>query len=762
GAEPRNFDLVSSSYRVQILSNGSLVIQDTELGDGGYYLCEAHNGIGVGLSRVIALSVNVPPSFSTKFSSHNVKRGQEAVLRCEAKGDPDLEITWEKDKHPMDLTTEKRYALTEDASRNKMSSSLRIMLTERRDGALYSCIARNPFGSDETNIQLLVEEAPSAPAEVRISKVASRTLEISWSPSYNGNNPIRKYHVHFTNSTSSWDSMSSRLQLSVPGTETKATIHKLHPVTTYRIRVTAENSLGHSPPSDIVEVTTREEAPGGPPLHVKVEPTGSQSLKVSWEPPRKDLHHGKVQGYYIGYKEVEKEEAEFQYKNVEALDVTSGARLHQMSHLTNLKRKTSYVVKVQAYNSEGAGPMSDDVRAATLEAVPPTSPALMFKSSTSDSVTVEWESYPDDTTTRDYVLHYQVKGGDWQQKALSTNSNKYTVEGLKCGSVYSLYMTATNSLGTAEPRDIIYARTKGAAPVSSKLENFVVLNSTFVTLNLATWQSGGCPILHFSVHLKPAIQKEWTLVADQVSAHQRSLELRHLSPGKEYELRVSAYSEAGTTEADFTFRTHNRTYVAGASSTHGSSEIQQTGSEVPLYRNLSILLPVGVSVLVLVIVLAMVIVCLRKQNDVYSATGTVDENHLDDPLSKCRGSVDNMGMAEFCAMKQRLQQQQLRHKEEEAYSKGTSFYASPARKPVPVSSDPSRGRRGDGHEYAEPYSALQVNQQRNLDDPECTAAISLAYRARCDGAPYATIKRSPPRPHTAAFCQGEKKLTFPL
>ncbi|KAM7293004.1 hypothetical protein ISCGN_026134, partial [Ixodes scapularis] len=227
-----------------------------------------------------------------------------------------------------------------------------------------------------------------------------------------------------------------------------------------------------------------------------------------------------------------------------------------------------------------------------------------------------------------YVLHYQVKGGDWQQKALSTNSNKYTVEGLKCGSVYSLYMTATNSLGTAEPRDIIYARTKGAAPVSSKLENFVVLNSTFVTLNLATWQSGGCPILHFSVHLKPGIQKEWTLVADQVSAHQRSLELRHLSPGKEYELRVSAYSEAGITEADFTFRTHNRTYVAGASSTHGSSEIQQTGSEVPLYRNLSILLPVGVSVLVLVIVLAMVIVCLRKQNDVYSATGTVEENHL--------------------------------------------------------------------------------------------------------------------------------------
>lgn len=66
----------------------------------------------------------------------------------------------------------------------------------------------------------------------------------------------------------------------------------------------------------------------------------------------------------------------------------------------------------------------------------------------------------------DYVLHFQVEGGDWQQKTLSTNSNKYTLDGLRCGSLYKFYMTATNSLGTAEPRDIIYGRTRGAGKSS--------------------------------------------------------------------------------------------------------------------------------------------------------------------------------------------------------------------------------------------------------------------------------------------------------
>ncbi|XP_064480479.1 cell adhesion molecule Dscam1-like [Ornithodoros turicata] len=742
GTEPRNFHVMTGSYRIHVHTNGTLLVHDAEIRDAGYYLCQAHNGIGVGLSKVITLFVNVPPSFATKFASQNVKKEQEAILKCEATGDPDLVISWEKDKQALDLTLEKRYTLTEEPSEGKLSSTLTITAAERQDGALYTCTVRNPYGSDETNIQLLVQEPPSPPADLQAVKVSSRTAELTWSPSYNGNSPVKKYHVYYVNTTSSWDSTGrSAPHISVLGTENRATLHKLSPMMKYKVRIIAENALGHSAPSDIVEVATSEEAPGGPPLHVKVEATGSQSLKVSWEPPRNDLHHGKIQGYYIGYKEVNKGNVEYQYKNVEALDGDPTSRRRHMSHLTNLKRKATYTVKVQAYNSEGAGPMSDDISATTLEAVPPTSPELMFKSSTASSVTVEWERYQEDVAVKDYLLHYQVEGGEWQQKSVRTDSNKYTLDGLKCGSLYSLYMTVSNSLGTAEPRDVIYARTKGAAPVSSKQEELVVLNATSVTLNLDTWHSGGCPIHYFGVQVRPAFQKQWKSISERIPAQQRRLELRHLSPGKEYDLRVSAYSDAGTTEADFTFRTLNRSHVASMSSNHGTSQVQQNGDDTPLYRNLSVLLPVAVSIIVLVVVIASVIVCLRRQNDNYGTTGQVDDNHTEEQLRKCSGSIDSVGLSEFC-------------KKQETYVKSPpSYYASPARKPVPIASASKRGRRDEGHEYAEPYAARQI-QQRLMDDVECTG-MPLSYHSRCEGGNCTTLKRSPPRhsTHAAGFCQ---------
>ena len=38
-----------------------------------------------------------------------------------------------------------------------LQSTLTILATERRDSALYSCSARNQFGSDHTSIQLIVQ-----------------------------------------------------------------------------------------------------------------------------------------------------------------------------------------------------------------------------------------------------------------------------------------------------------------------------------------------------------------------------------------------------------------------------------------------------------------------------------------------------------------------------------------------------------------------------------------------------------------------------
>ncbi|GFS54100.1 down syndrome cell adhesion molecule [Trichonephila clavipes] len=79
----------------------------------------------------------------------------------------------------------------------------------------------------------------------------------------------------------SWKGHTS--QLIVSGSDSTAVLRALHPVTTYHLRVIAENTIGKSRPSGIINVTTQVEAPSGPPRELAVHPTGDQSLKVTWK-----------------------------------------------------------------------------------------------------------------------------------------------------------------------------------------------------------------------------------------------------------------------------------------------------------------------------------------------------------------------------------------------------------------------------------------------------------------------------------------------
>ena len=144
-------------------------------------------------------------------------------------------------------------------------------------------------------------------------------------------------------------------------------LHDLYPWCTYELQMKAKNSIGISDPSQLNSFRSAEEMPGGPPLEVSVEPLSSNSLKIKWKPPDRHLQFGQVKGYYIGYKLVdgtrypigENSVEQFAYKNVEASGAESNA--FEVAYLTNLKKHTLYSIVVQAFNSAGAGPRSDEV-----------------------------------------------------------------------------------------------------------------------------------------------------------------------------------------------------------------------------------------------------------------------------------------------------------------------------------------------------------------------------------------------------------------
>jgi hypothetical protein len=69
-----------------------------------------------------------------------------------------MKAVWQKDKQIIDSSVDKRYTIKEEiSSPHSVSSYLEIENVGRYDSALFTCIVSNNFGSDDTNIQLIVQ-----------------------------------------------------------------------------------------------------------------------------------------------------------------------------------------------------------------------------------------------------------------------------------------------------------------------------------------------------------------------------------------------------------------------------------------------------------------------------------------------------------------------------------------------------------------------------------------------------------------------------
>ncbi|OTF81627.1 hypothetical protein BLA29_009186, partial [Euroglyphus maynei] len=200
------FRTVVSNSHMHTLENGSLMIRDVSEEDSGIYLCQANNGVGSGLSKVITLKVHVPAHFKSKFSAHTVQRGESIEFSCEAYGELPVSMQVAKDRMPLDfgsefdrlpsdpsleqqtLHTDNRYHLlrrvTGHSDRSLTSYIVRIANVDRRDSSLFTCLASNNFGKDEYNFQLIVQEPPGKPENVHVLELDSRSAVVAWSQPY--------------------------------------------------------------------------------------------------------------------------------------------------------------------------------------------------------------------------------------------------------------------------------------------------------------------------------------------------------------------------------------------------------------------------------------------------------------------------------------------------------------------------------------------------------------------------------------------------
>ncbi|XP_022656487.1 Down syndrome cell adhesion molecule-like protein Dscam2 isoform X2 [Varroa jacobsoni] len=555
-----DFAVIISNANIQILENGSLSIREVSREDAGPYMCQAVNGVGPGISKVINLDVHVAAHFERKFQALTVRRGDSFQLNCRAIGEPPLVVTWTRDRQPFSPNLEPRYVVQELNTKEVLEYKIHVATAERRDSSLFSCYAENAFGRDDTNFQVVVQEPPEKPREVDVASVSSRSATLTWQHPYSGNSPIIRYILEFKKSKASWEIAQAS---TVETAEPRVVVTSLRPKSEYEIRLKAENALGMSEPSQAVTVTTDEEAPNSVPRNIKISPIGSSSLHVIWDAPESgDDGPASVQGYYVGYKASGKGGESFAYKTLDVSELPSGQPLE--TNIRELKKSTKYVVVVQAFNSKGAGPVSDEVLAQTLEIDPPPAANLKLVSSTSSSVHLAW-NIAREQPINGYTVFYRDtsgSGGPWQENFLPAEKASHIVRGLSCGRPYVFYVVAHNGAGKGPHSNHVQTKTDGATPVApTSIREFLSSNTTCISVDLSSWKSGGCPISTFVLHYRLEGDSDWTnpgsraFDASSSSTTQHPVTLCSLAHATWYTLLVAAHNEAGATETEYPFST---------------------------------------------------------------------------------------------------------------------------------------------------------------------------------------------------------------
>ncbi|ROT84147.1 down syndrome cell adhesion molecule [Penaeus vannamei] len=542
-------DLDVNNPNIKVTDDGTLHISSIQKSHEGYYLCEANNGIGAGLSTVIYVRVQAPPQFKIQYRNQTARHGDDAVLECEAGGETPIGILWSKDKHSVDQAAEPRYTIREEMRGGSVHSSLSIKTTDRTDSAVYTCVATNAFGSADTNINLIIQERPEQPSSLKVLDKSGRSVELSWTSPYDGNSPITRYIVEYKLSRRNWENDGERMM--VPGNQNMAAVLDLRPATTYHLRIVARNEIGDSDPSDIVTIITAEEAPSGAPRDLKVEAVDQNSLRVKWKPPLREEWNGDIQGYQVGYR-LASSNTSYVYETVEFSKEVG--KEHQLT-IKKLQVYTEYAVVVSAFNKIGQGPTTEEIRSYTAEGTPQQPPHdVTCTTLTSQTIRVSWASPPLETV-QGVIKGYKVIYGpsdkwyDEERKDTKiTSSTETHLHGLQKYTNYSLQVLAFTSGGEGVRSQPIHCQTDQDVPDAPTSVKALVMSADSI---LVSWLPPDRPngiITQYTVYFKEEGKSDSEAEQEKLLSSQLNYEANGLKQRDEYVFWVTASTTIGEGE----------------------------------------------------------------------------------------------------------------------------------------------------------------------------------------------------------------------
>ncbi|XP_071391591.1 striated muscle preferentially expressed protein kinase [Centroberyx affinis] len=118
-----------------------------------------------------------PPVFHIKLKDHVLLEGDPVTLSCLPAGSPHPQITWMKDRKPLEVDDRMNLISHPDGRQLLM-----IMKTSRRDAGLYECLATNPIATITSSCTLSLACVPKRPGTPEIPQTYNNTALVLWKP----------------------------------------------------------------------------------------------------------------------------------------------------------------------------------------------------------------------------------------------------------------------------------------------------------------------------------------------------------------------------------------------------------------------------------------------------------------------------------------------------------------------------------------------------------------------------------------------------
>ncbi|TRY69792.1 hypothetical protein DNTS_000582 [Danionella cerebrum] len=533
----KNGETLTPEGRVQI-ENGALSISSLNLADGGMYQCVAENKHGIIYSSAELMVLASAPSFSQDYLTRVLKArsGTDVSLDCRPRASPRAISLWKRGNEILQRN-ERIYLFP--------NGTLKITNVTKRDGGMYTCIAKNQFGTASTTARLIITEATRVSqgpgsSEITVGEsivlpcqvTADPALDVAFSWAFNGQ-PIDFHqdadHFERVGGSFSGDLMIRNIQLNHGGKYVCLVDTDVESLSTDAILVVK------GPPS--------------PPDLVVVEEVTDSTAQLSWSP-------GQDNGSPItGYATQARTPFTVGWQAVDTVpEVINGNTL--TATVVGLNAWVEYEFRVLASNIVGIGePSPPSTKIRTEDAIPDTAPTdVGGGGGTKSELVITWEPVPEELQNGEgfgYIIAFRSVGMvTWTRVVISAPSLTryvYRNDTIPPFSPFSVKVGAFNNRGEGPFSTIATVFSAEEVPsvapgkLSAKSLSAADIEVTWEPLVSIAERVLGYEVVYWEDDTKPD-----TVGKMRITGNSTAVNVSNLQGNTPYYLAVCAFNTAGS------------------------------------------------------------------------------------------------------------------------------------------------------------------------------------------------------------------------